>query len=53
MRSQLRTIVAGVVIVVIGVALLVETPGTVESIGFVVVVLAMILVIVRERRGAR
>ena len=53
MRGQLRTIVAAVVIVVIGVAFFVETPGTVEGVGLAVVLLAMILVILRERRSPR
>jgi hypothetical protein len=47
-------VVAGAVIAVVAVALIVETPGTVESVGLAVVLLAMILVIVQERRrGAR
>jgi hypothetical protein len=42
-----------VVTVVIVVALIFEPPGTVESVGLAVVLLTMLLLIVRERRGAR
>jgi hypothetical protein len=52
-RGQLRVVIAGVVIVVLAIALIVETPGGLESAGIAVVVLAMILVIVQERRRLR
>jgi hypothetical protein len=53
MRRQLRMIVAGVVVVVIAVASIVETPGAVELAGFAVVVIAMMVVIQRERSNLR
>jgi hypothetical protein len=53
MRGQLRTIVAGVVIVVIAASLFVESPGAVEGVALAVVVVAMMLVILRERRNPR
>jgi hypothetical protein len=53
MRSQLRMIVAGMVVIVITAASIVETPGAVEGLGFAVVVIAMLLVIQRERRNLR
>jgi len=46
-------IVAGIVLAVIAVALIVETPGTTETIGLAVVAGAMILVIVQERGKPR
>jgi hypothetical protein len=46
-------IVAGVVIVVIVIATIVEAPGTVELVGLAVVVIAMLLVVQRERRRLR
>jgi hypothetical protein len=46
-------IVAGVVILIIAVASLVERPGAVENVALAVVVVAMVLVILRERRRAR
>lgn len=49
MRGPLRIAIAGIVIVVIGVALIVETPGTVESVGLVIVLVAMLIVIFQER----
>jgi Flp pilus assembly protein TadB len=52
MRGQLRMIAFGVVIVVIVVAFIVESPGTVEILGLVVLI-TMILLIVRERRQTR
>jgi EamA domain-containing membrane protein RarD len=45
--------VAGVVLVVIGVASIVEPPGVVAGIGFVVVIVAMILVVLQEWRKQR
>jgi len=53
MRGHLRTIVAGVVIVVIAVSLFVESPGAVEGVALAAVVVAMMLVILRERRNLR
>ena len=53
MRGHLRTIVAGVVIVVIAVSLFVESPGAVEGVALAIVVVAMMLVILRERRNLR
>jgi hypothetical protein len=49
-RSQIRTIVAGVVIVLIAAALIFETPGTVGLVGMAVVLASMVLLIVQERR---
>jgi drug/metabolite transporter (DMT)-like permease len=46
-------LVAGVVFVVIGVALIVETPGTLESVGLAIVLVAMLLVVREERRRTR
>jgi hypothetical protein len=46
-------LVAGVVIVVLAVASFVETPGTVEGIGIAVVIVAMGVVILRERTSER
>jgi hypothetical protein len=53
MRARLRIVVAGAVIVVIGLALAVETPGTIETAGLLIVLLAMILVVVQEARRGR
>jgi Flp pilus assembly protein TadB len=53
MRSQLRMIVFGVVIAVIVVGWIVESPGTVEGVGLAVVLLTMLLLILRERRNTR
>jgi hypothetical protein len=50
-RHQLRMIVLAVVAVVILAALILEPPGTVEGVGYAVALLAMILVILRERRA--
>jgi hypothetical protein len=50
MRSQLRMIVFGVVIAVIVLGFIVESPGTVEGVGFAVVLVTMVLLILRERR---
>jgi hypothetical protein len=50
MRGPLRMTVAGAVILVIVLALILETPGTVASVGLVIVLLAMVLVILQERR---
>jgi hypothetical protein len=49
-RSQIRTTVAAVVIVLIAGALIFETPGTVGIAGMLVVLAAMVLLIVQERR---
>lgn len=53
MRGQLRTIVAAAVIVVIVIALFVESPGTVEGIGLGIILLAMVFVVLQERRKPR
>lgn len=53
MRGQLRMILAGVVFIVIGVALIVEPPGTVGGIGFAIVLVAMLVVVVQEWRKLR
>ncbi len=50
MRGPLRILIAGIVIVVIGGDLILETPGTIESVGLVLVLVAMLIVIVQERR---
>jgi hypothetical protein len=50
MRSQLRLVVCGVVIIVIAVASIVEPPGLIEAVGYIVVVAAMLAVVQRERR---
>jgi EamA domain-containing membrane protein RarD len=53
MRDQLRMIVCGVVILIIAVASIAEPPGTVQSIGYAVVIVAMMIVIQRERKRLR
>ena len=53
MSGQLRTLIYGVVMIVIGVALVFETPGTVETIGYVVVLVVMAALIARERTARR
>jgi hypothetical protein len=54
MRSQLRTIVFSVVLVVIVLAVIIEPlGGTVESVGLAIVLVTMIALILRERRKAR
>jgi hypothetical protein len=52
-RSQLRMAVAGIVIIVIALALIIETPGSAEDIGFAVIIISMLLVILRGRRNLR
>jgi protein-S-isoprenylcysteine O-methyltransferase Ste14 len=49
-RSRIRTIVAAVVIVLIAGALIFETPGTAGIAGMLVVIAAMVLLIIQERR---
>ena len=44
---------AGVVIVVIAVSLFVESPGAAEGVALGVVAVAMMIVILRERRSLR
>jgi Flp pilus assembly protein TadB len=51
MRSRLRIVVFGVVIIVIGLASIVESPGTAEAVVFAVVLVTLLLRIVRERRN--
>jgi Flp pilus assembly protein TadB len=53
MRSKLRTVVCGVVAVIIVIAWVAEPPGTVEAVGLAVVFVAMILVVLREIRASR
>lgn len=53
MRGQLRMVVAGIVIIVIAAASIVEPPGTLQGIGFAIVVLAMLLVVLQEWRRSR
>jgi hypothetical protein len=53
MRSHLRIVVFGVVIIVIGIASIVESPGAGEAVVFAVVLVAMILLIARERKNPR
>jgi hypothetical protein len=52
-RARLRLVLFSVVVIVIGVASIVETPGTTEGIGYAVVILALVLIVARERRSAR
>jgi hypothetical protein len=53
-RSQLRTIVFSVVIVVIVLGVIIEPlGGTVETVGLAVVLVTMLLLILRERRKTR
>ncbi len=52
-RGQLRMIVAVLVIMVIAASLILETPGTVETVGLAVVAAAMLLIIVQERGKLR
>ena len=49
-QQQLRLIVFGIAIVLIGVAAVAEPPGLVAGVGYAVVVLAIIFTVVRERR---
>jgi hypothetical protein len=53
MRGQLRLIVFSAVAIVIVVTLFAEPPGTVETVGLVVVLATMLLLIVRERTRPR
>jgi hypothetical protein len=53
MRGQLRLIVFSVVAVVVVVTLIAESPGTVEAVGLVVVLVTMLLLIARERTRPR
>ena len=46
-------IVFGVVAAVIVVAVIVESPGTVEAVGLAVVLVTMLVLILRERRKTR
>jgi hypothetical protein len=52
MRSQARHILYGVVIVLIALASIIEPPGTVEAIGYAVVIVALLAAVLRERRKA-
>ncbi len=52
-RGQIRLLVAGVVTLVIAVASIVEPPGAIESVGFAVVIVAMMLVVLQEMRKHR
>jgi hypothetical protein len=52
-RQQLRMGIFAVVVVVIGIALLVEPPGVVGGLGYAVVLVAIIASILRERRRPR
>jgi hypothetical protein len=53
MRSRLRISVFGVVIIVIVLGFIIESPGTIEAVGLAVVCVAMILLILRERGNPR
>jgi len=53
MRGQLRTLIYGLVMIVIGVALILEPPGTLETVGYIVVLVVMASLIVRERTANR
>lgn len=53
MRGELRTLVYGLAIVLIVVALFVEPPGTAGTVGYAIVLATMVLLIVRERRAKR
>ena len=53
MRGQLRMIVCAAVAVVIVIALIVESPGSVEAVGLAVVFVAMIVIVVQELRRTR
>lgn len=52
-RRQLRIAVSSIGIVVIVLAAIFGAPGTVESIGYVVVVAVLALLIQRERRALK
>jgi len=52
-RSELRTFIFGVVIVLILAVLIFEPPGTLAAVGYAVVLVTMVLSIVRERRAKR
>jgi drug/metabolite transporter (DMT)-like permease len=52
-RQQLRLVVFSVVLVVIGVAFLVERPGLLEALGSAVVIVAILVAVLRERRKPR
>jgi hypothetical protein len=52
-RHQTRIAVCGIVIVVIALASIFEPPGTVEAIGYAVVLVVMLLLIRREMRASR
>ena len=53
MRGRLRMTLAGIVFVVICVALIVEPPGTAEGIGLAIVLVAMLVVVLQEWRRLR
>jgi hypothetical protein len=53
MRGQLRLVVCVLVIVVLAVTAIIERPTPVETLGYVIVVAAMLAVIDRERKKAR
>ena len=51
-RHQLRIAVCGIVILVIALASIFEPPGTVEAIGYAVVLIVMLFLIRRELSAA-
>jgi hypothetical protein len=53
MRGQLRLIVCVLVIIVLVVTAIIETPTPVEALGYLLVVAAMVTVIDRDRKKTR
>jgi Flp pilus assembly protein TadB len=53
MPDQLRMIVCGIVLIVIAVASIIEPPGAIQRIGYIIVIVAMLVVIQRERKRLR
>jgi hypothetical protein len=53
MRSRLRLIVCILVIVVLAVTAIIEPPTSVEALGYLIVVAAMVAVIAGERKKTR
>jgi hypothetical protein len=53
MRGQLRLIVCVLVIIVLVVTAIIETPTPVEALGYLLVVAAMVTVIDRDKKKTR
>lgn len=53
MRSRVRHIAYGVVLVLIALASIIEPPGGVEGVGYAIVIVAILIAFARERRQAQ